>query len=68
MMGMLKHDRTLSCYWLADDKTPMKDSITAISLRAVARDSSTGMVVLSYEFVGWHAYTTSLDNKEGSVL
>ena len=68
MMGMVKHDRTLSCYWIASDKTPLKDSITAISLKAAAKDSSTGLVMLIYEFAGWSGYAETLDSKEGSVL
>jgi hypothetical protein len=68
MMGMLKHDRKLSCYWVADEKMPLKDSITAIALWANAKDTSTGMILLSYEFDGWTAYSEALESKEGSVL
>jgi hypothetical protein len=68
MMGLLKHDRTLECFWLASDKVAIKDSIAAIQLSAGALDDSTGFVTLGYEFSGWDAYADRLKAKEGSVL
>jgi hypothetical protein len=67
MMGMLKHDRKLVCFWGGDNAT-LVNSISGISLMADAIDSSTGTVMLSYEFKGFDAYSERLKAKEGSVL
>ncbi len=68
MMGLLKHDRKLECFWIASDKLALKDSISSIQLSADAIDDSTGYVVLGYEFDGWDVYADRLKAKECSVL
>ena len=69
MMGLVKDDRTLNCYWI-DGKEGMKlpGGLQDIVVEANASTSSKGWVAVTYEFHGWDAFLDAVHAKEAQVF
>jgi hypothetical protein len=53
MMGLLKRERTLECFWVLKNNP---EKVLSIDLEAKALSQEYGFVMVSYEFEGWKEY------------
>jgi hypothetical protein len=65
MMGIVQKDRFETAFWFPVGRP---DKITSIAEDLLATSSSSGYLVVGYEFEGWTDFADELTNKQDSVL
>lgn len=56
MMGLLKQERTLACFWNHETGANLDAFIVEVRLEAHALEKNAGVLTLQYEFVGFKEY------------
>ena len=68
MQALENKERILMSVWEAKHGSKMKDSLTSVALVATAKDTSTGYIVVEYEFDNHVAAKNELSSLEDEAL
>jgi len=68
MMGLLKRDRTITAYWSSPENLDLPDSISSISIEAIALSPNKGYIRIGYEFDNFDACIATVKSKINSNL
>jgi len=67
-MALLKEERALGAFWAREYGSILPDDISSVWLRAEARDTSTGYLILRYESAEYEEASTEIEAEQGSVF
>jgi len=68
MMALLKEERALGAFWAREYGSILPDDISLVWLGAVARDTSTGYLILRYELADFEKAKAEIEAEQGSVF